>query len=790
MTNHIMTRISNNAGRIRPMTAAVFACFAVSAGSAGSANAQAGEASLPAVTVEASRSIAEKNQLPGTAVSVTAAQIATTVNAMSVEDTLKYLPSILIRKRFIGDTNAPMATRTTGINASARTLIYADGILLSTLVNNNNGNGSPQWFMVAPEEVERIDVMYGPFSAMYPGNSYGAVTEITTRMPQKFEASAKLNTSSQNFNKYGKSDRYPASGANINLGNRSGDLSWWFSANHLDSFSQPVTYLTTSQSTTAAAAGAPIINGAIADRNRTGAAIQVVGAGNLTHTMQDTAKIKLAYDISPALTVAYTLGFWQNKANANAQTYLSDASGAAYYGGAGNVNIGGNAYSGSTIAGLFSSNTVQQEHWMQSLSLRTRNEGPWNWEAIATNFYYSKDLTRTSTGAYPAARDAGPGTVSDASGTGWSTLDLRGSWRDNGAAPAHTVRFGAHVDQYTLKNPGYSTADWVAGGNGALITDSRGKTRTQALWLQDAWRWTPDITATIGGRYEWWRAYDGFNLSTTTGGVGFPVSQPGVTQNGFSPKLSVAWQADDLWSLTGSFGKALRFPTVGELYQNIQTGTTFTQANPFLKPERVLSGELALERNTERSKLRASLFEEHVSNALISQTSTIANAVLPVSFTQNVDSTRQRGVELVAQGNDVLMRGLELIGSATYVNAVITGNSSYVSTNGSTSVGKRTPYVPTWRATAVATYRPDDRWAYTAAVRYSGRMYSTVDNTDINSDTYQGFDAYVVADARVQFKVDKHWTAAGGVDNIGNRQYFLFHPFPERTFFAELKYTY
>jgi iron complex outermembrane receptor protein len=784
MKNSMKRKLTKpGSGIKRPMTAAVFTCFAASA------FAQTTDASLPVVTVEATRSVAEQNQLPATTASITAAQIAATVNAMNVEDTLKYLPSVLIRKRFIGDTNAPMATRTTGINAGARSLIYTDGILLSTLINNNNGNGSPQWFMVAPEEIERVDVMYGPFSAMYPGNSYGAVTEITTRMPKKFEASAKVSTASQNFNYYGKSDRYPASQVNINLGNRNGDLSWWFSANHLDSFSQPVTYLTLPASGTAAG-GAPVVNGAIADRNRTGGAIQVLGAGNLTHTMQDTAKIKLAYDFSPSLTAAYTLGFWQNKANANAQTYLSDAAGAAYYGGAGNVNIGGNAYNAATIAGLFSSNTVEQEHWMQSLSLRTKNQGPWNWEAVATNFYYGKDLTRTSTGAYPAAQRSGPGTISDASGTGWSTLDLKGAWRNNGAASIHSVRFGAHVDQYTLKNPGYSTADWVAGGNGAPISDSRGKTRTEALWAQDAWRWTPDIVATIGGRFESWRAFDGFNLSSS-GGSAFAVNQPGVTAAGFSPKLSVAWQATDLWSVTGSFGKALRFPTVGELYQNLQSGPTFLQANPFLKPERVLSGELALERNSEAGKLRVSLFEEHVSDALIAQTSTIPGVAAPISFTQNVDSTRQRGVELVAQRNDALIKGLELTGSVTYVSAVITGNSSYVPTiPGATSVGKRTPYVPTWRATAVATYRPDDRWALSLAGRYSGRMYATVDNTDSNTSTYQGFDAYVVADTRVSYRIDKNWSAAAGIDNIGNRQYFLFHPFPERTVFAELKYQY
>ena len=102
---------------------------------------------------------------PSTIATVTADSIAKTVNAASVEDTLKYLPSLLIRKRHIGDNFAPIATRTSGLGASARSLIYADGALLSALIGNNNGNGSPRWTLVTPEEIERIDVLYGPFSA-------------------------------------------------------------------------------------------------------------------------------------------------------------------------------------------------------------------------------------------------------------------------------------------------------------------------------------------------------------------------------------------------------------------------------------------------------------------------------------------------------------------------------------------------------------------------------------------------------------------------------------------------
>jgi len=773
---------------VLPCAAGLFACCAPSV----HAQTATATATLPALTVEGARSVADSNNLPVTTESVTAAQIEDTINAMTVEDTLKYLPSISIRQRYIGDTQAPMATRTTGINASARSLIYVDGILLSALINNNNGNGSPQWFMVSPEEIARIDVMYGPFAAMYPGNSYGAVTAITTRMPTAFEASAKLSTSSQHFNQYGEEGDYGATQASVSLGNRVGRLSWRFSANHLDSFSQPVTYLTVKQSGTAAG-GLPAVTGAVAGHDRTGAPIEILGAGNLTHTVQDSARLKLAYDLTPTLTAGYTLGYWQNRAQAHDVSFLHDAGGAAYYGGtSGNVDIGGNAYSAKSIAGLYSSNDVDQEHWMQALSLQTKSQGPWNWQALVTDFRYGTDLTRTSNGAYPDAKDGGAGTIADMGGTGWNTVDLNGSW--HAPSSKQIVRFGLHTDQFTLRNPTYATDDWIGGDEGAETADSRGRTRTNAVWAQNEWQLSPSLIATLGGRYERWRAYDGYNLSTVNSGgttTSFAVDQPQVDASGFSPKASLTWQANDAWSVTGSIGKALRFPTVGELYQNVKTGNTYLQANPFLQPERVLSSELALQRITADSRMRISLFDEHVHDALISQTSLIDGSAVPLSFTQNVDRTRQRGIELVGERDNALIRGLDLSGSLTYVDARITANSSYVPTApGATSVGKHTPYVPTWRATAVATYRPDARWAYTLAARYSSRVYATVDNTDVDTDTYQGFGGYLVADARVNYRFDRHWNLAGGIDNIGNRRYFLYHPFPERTFYAELRYDY
>lgn len=62
--------------------------------------------------------------------------------------------------------------------------------------------------MVLPEEIEQVDVIYGPYSALYSGNAMGAAVLFTTRMPDDFEATASLQAHQQQFNYLGTDDSY------------------------------------------------------------------------------------------------------------------------------------------------------------------------------------------------------------------------------------------------------------------------------------------------------------------------------------------------------------------------------------------------------------------------------------------------------------------------------------------------------------------------------------------------------------------------------------------------------
>ncbi len=730
------------------------------------------------ILVVAQRQTATIENAPNSRAAIDSATIETTINARNVEDTLKYLPSLVVRKRHIGDSQAPLATRTSGLGASARSLIYADGALLSALVGNNNTTASPRWNLVSTEEISRIDVLYGPFSAAYPGNAIGAVVNITTRLPDAFEATLNAGTSVQQFDLYDTHQTLPAYQLGGTIGNRFGPVAVFASVDHVDSLSQPLGFVTAIRPATTSTAGTPT-QGGFNDLNRTGAAIRVLGATGIERQVQDRFKVKAAIDVSAALRLTYVGSLFLNDTNSTVQTYLTGtASGSPVF--AGNLNIDGRSYTVATSAFSGQVYHTDQRQWSHNLSL-TGSHDRFDWQVIGTLYDVAKDQQRISNTALPAGQTGGAGFITDLAGTGWKTLDAKGAWRSDADA-SHTVSFGLHGDWFEIASNRFNTTNWINGAPGTLNLVGSGKTRTYAVWAQDAWRVLPAVTLTLGGRYEWWRAYNGVNFSQSPAIA--RVNQPPLSASKFSPKAALAWKIDPQFTLRLSLAQAWRFPTVGELYQ-IVTNPVPSVPNPNLRPERARSAELALEHADSHGTVRLSLFNEVINDALISQTGPLS--VTPVqlgTFVQNVDETRARGVEFAVQRTNIVPH-LDLSGSVTYADAVTSKNRVFPQ-----AVGKLLPSVPHWKASVVGTWRPSDAVALTAAARYASRNFGTLDNSDIIGNTFQGFHRYFVVDLRAQLKVADQLQFGIGIDNVNNNRYFLFHPFPQRTFAADVKFTF
>ena len=727
--------------------------------------------------------VKEKFQLPQTSEGITAAKIEQTINVLDTSDVVKYLPSLFVRKRNFGDNQAVLATRSWGLSSSARTLIYADDVLLSTLLGNNNSNASPRWGMVAPEEIARVDFLYGPFAAMYPGNSIGGVLQITTRMPEKPEFTVTQTEALQTFDFYKTKDTFRTDQTSVSLGNKSGDLAVFFAANFQNSYSQPLNWITT--------AGTPAgTTGTIPQLSRIYTVANVIGAGGLLHTDMGNVKAKFVLDVTDWLKATYTVGFFENNQDSRVQSYLRDANGNPTYGG--NAAIGGAGFAAANF-------NLEQQQLANAFTLKTDTRGPLDGAFVVTRYDYLKDIQRnpfTVAAAGLAFTDVGRITRLD--GTNWTTLDAKAIWRVPFAAQ-HEVSFGVHGDRYELVNPVYKTANWQSGVDETPehYTNSAGKTQTLAVWAQDVWRFAPQWKLTLGGRLEEWRAFDGFNLTTTTNAATgaitstTAISQPALDATRFSPKGSLSFEPWKDWTVTASVGVANRFPTVTELYQTVATVPgTIVNPNPNLRPEEALATELAIERKFVDGKVRLSLFDDATRDALISQATQVPGSTIVSSFVTNVDRVRSRGAELAWQKDNVLVARLELFGSVTYANARTVSDPTFVGTNGSTATGKRVPNVPEWRATLGATYRPTEQWALTVAGRWQSKTFATLDNIDTNPNVYQAFDPFVVVDMRAQYKVTQNGSLTFGINNVFNEQYHLFHAFPQRTFVVGGKLTF
>jgi iron complex outermembrane recepter protein len=725
--------------------------------------------SLGEVLVIGNRPTSLPTEIPTTIEGIDAEDIAATVNATDAEDALKYFPSLLVRKRYIGDyDHAVLATRASGTGNSARSLVYADGILLSNLLGNG-ASFTPRWGLVTPEEIERVDVLYGPFSAAYPGNSVGAVVDYITRMPTKFEAHARLGGFTQDYQdpNYGIDGRYSGYQASVSVGDKQTKLSWWVNFNRLDSESQPITFANKPVPEAASAAGTPV-TGALPGFNPRNQPWIIIGTGTQTNTVQDHAKAKLAYDLTERWRVSYTLGLWRNDSNREAETLLRDAAGNPIY--ADNINFAGRNYTvGATD---ISGNKGSLAHVMHGLSVKSFSGAHWDFEVAGSLYDYAKDKVRSPTVAQPAARLGGSGRIVDMDGTGWNTLAAKGAWRPQFNDYAHSFDFGIQRDAQHLRTIVRSTDDWILGNSTLFVSSFQGSTQLLSAYGQDSWRFADLWHTTLGIRVERWEARNGAIN-------GSPVPNGNRTETTVSPKAALSLQATDNWTLKTSIGRAVRNPTVSELYQGSTIAGEVVENNPYLRPERSYTAELTAEWRND-GRFRTTLFHEDTRDALYSQQSVGFGGRL-MNTVQNVQHIRTTGIEFVYEHAAALVDNLDLSSSVTYARSRIVENAAFLA-----SIGKWQPRVPDWRVNLLATYRLGDDWSLTLGSRYSGRQYNSLDNGDPNGAAYTGVSKFLVMDFRVRYRFAPHWNASFGVDNLNDEQYWNFHNYPQRTFLAEV----
>ena len=720
---------------------------------------------LSPVSVHASDTMV--TETPGVQVRVTRQRLQQQ-NVTESADALKYAPNMQVRKRYIGDPNAVISGRNAGTLQSARSLVYADGLLLSNLMTNGY-DGAPRWGMVVPQEIGAVDILYGPYSALYPGNSMGTTVLIHTVLPQKFTASASTQFFSQNYHDaYGAGGHYNGHQNAVTLGNRQGRWSWLLSLSQLDNDGQPLQYAT------AKAGGSPTIavpvSGATADRNPNGSSRLVYGANSIEHTVQTQGKLKVGVDVSDSVAALFTVGWWHNRAEDRTRSLIRDANGKPVSSGV--ISADGQIWTlpNSGLAPSAASDT----HMLYGVELNGHLANHWRWTAVASHYDFLRSQASSASLPEPGRPTGGPGTIADKSGSGWDTFDLRSS---GPIGESNRLYAGVHGDRYVLDARVRGASDWLGHADGAPVSTFAGRTQTRGAYLQDVWSFADEWALTVGGRLEQWRAYGGL-LGNGVTSVNYADRQ----RTDFSPKTALNWDFADGWGLRLAHGKAVRYPTVAELFQGSLSGNAIVNNNPALKPERDESTDLTLNHDFAQGHWRVSLFQDRIADSLYSQTDITVSPT--VTSVQNIELMRVRGIEGEVALKDLWIAGLDLQASVAFNDAKTLRDGQYPLAN-----GKYFPRIPKVRASLFADYRFAPKWDASLGVRHSGRQYSSLDNSDF-VESYGAVTRFTVIDAKLRWQFAPGWRASLGVDNLTNESYWVYHPYAGRTWFGELRWEY
>jgi len=689
------------------------------------------------------------------------------INAMTTEDLVKYEPSLVIRRRYIGDPNGTMGIRGSNMFQTTRSMVFADGIPLHYLLQTQ-WNGSPRWSLVTADEIGYIDVVYGPFSAEYSGNAMGGVVNIETRIPTERRIHIEGSLFQQAFDHQGFDRSMTGARGFMSYGDRFGALSVYTAYSRLENDSQPMDYRYATGSIPAG--GELAVTGSYAGTDEYGNPVAYYGNSGRQTSTTDQIKTKIGYEWAEWLALA-TIAYEQRDVDASdAQTYLRDASGLPVWNGLVVDDDVAFAVSGSHFA--------VSEQQRRSLLLGGRIQGPltdrWWLEASVSDFRILEDETRSSNAnpADPAYTPAGSLSVFD--DTGWSTAGFKLSNDRLFDNDRLSLTSGYDYERYTLGIGNFRSADYRAGERTEANSASGGKTRLQGIFAQfglragDAWDFS------LGGRYESWQSMDGYYYDYARNNLQDHADR---SESRFSPKFSAGLRPADLWQLRYSVAKAYRFPIVEELYQNERRTTGTSIANAGLEPEDGLHHNLMAERQIDGGYARLNLFTETIRDVIFNQAAIVDNRL--ISTFLPIDEVRTRGAELIFNRSDIAAR-FDLRANLAFVDSEITANSANPDI-----AGKVFPRMPRWRAHVLATWHLNDRWDVGGGWRYASNSYGDLDNADTAANVFGAHDAYSQLDLKTNYRPGNGVRMSLGIDNLTDDVTFVHHPWPGRTLYLE-----
>ncbi len=227
------------------------------------------------------------------------------------------------------------------------------------------------------------------------------------------------------------------------------------------------------------------------------------------------------------------------------------------------------------------------------------------------------------------------------------------------------------------------------------------------------------FTLTAGARVARWSIANGY-MEEAAGGALLPTIVPHPKRAGWETGLrgGAYWRASDLFALRAAGYRAMRVPTLNELYRSFTVFPVSTRANAALQPERLEGYEIGADITPmPGAKLTLTAFDNKVRDA-------IANVTLTSRLRerQNIDAIRARGLEAAAEWSG---RRFDLSASLAWTKARVEGSGAALQLD-----RMRPAQTPAIAANTTLGWKPRDGMRLTLTVRHVGEQFEDDLETD------------------------------------------------------------
>ena len=469
-----------------------------------------------------------------------------------------------IQKRNVQNT-AQAVAMVTGVSASQSVegtvnlrgydspniLVLVDGQPMNTA-----WNGDVDWNMIPVENIRKIEVVSGGQSALYGGRAVGGVINIMTKTQKQdgLHGSATVSygsnaTVNQNYNVGFKKDKFDF-GAFYGSMNTHGWKDYDVSV---------------------------IGSGKAKGYDSDAEGNAIIGKRGSKKVLNESFGFNMGYSFndSQKLTYKYTHSIYDWKY----EDPISYIDGVNRW--TGKIGENQKSYSPSSFLGK----RGWRAYNLHSLTYNDKDNGIHAHFGL-TDYYKDGYITPDKT-VNPAKDFDGKGKKTSYPSKSWN-MDLNKRW----ALGAHNLLAGVSYGQDKFNETISSVPDWKSwNSSGTVDQKVGGKDKYWSLYAQDKWNFAPKWTAYIGGRYDHYRKYGGYDSKIYAGKEDL---SSGKSYEKFSPKLSLDYAANRDTNFYLSYGKSFNTPILYQLFRYSNFMERNIYPNKDLEPETTDTWELGM----------------------------------------------------------------------------------------------------------------------------------------------------------------------------------------------------